>query len=158
MRSRLVNKKALAQIADGLRMQDCLLLGKGEEKSGGASNPTILSCAIEALIGAVYLDAGFKKTFAFIEDLFAPLLSEAGSVPGHFDYKPRLQELAQKAFKASPCYRLTGESGPQHRKVFEVEVEVKGHVLGKGAATSKKEAEQVAAREALERLKHMGSL
>lgn len=158
MRSRLVNKKALAGLAENLKMQDYLLLGKGEEKSGGALNPTILSCALEALLGAVYLDAGFKKSFDFIEGLFSPLIDEAREVPGHFDYKPRLQELAQRAFKASPCYRLTSESGPQHRKVFEVEVEVKGHVLGKGTATSKKEAEQVAAREALERLKHLDKI
>ncbi len=152
MRARLVNKRALASLATGLDMSRFLLLGRGETREGGSDNPTILAGVFEALVAALYLDAGIEKCASFIEGLFSPLIKAALNEPGHFDYKPALQELSQKIFKSPPIYRQTRESGPPHKRIFEVEVEVNGEVLGRGAASRKKDAEQEAAREALEKL------
>lgn len=152
IRSRLVNKRTLSEIAAGLEMGDCLLLGRGEMLSSGKSNPTILAGAFEALIAAIFLDSGLKACESFATALFSPLIDSARLGTSHFDYKPRLQEITQRVFKSAPVYRQTGESGPSHKKVFVVEVEVNGGVLGKGSAAKKKDAEQEAAKEALIRL------
>ncbi len=153
LRAKLVNKRTLAALAGGLSLNEFLLLGKGERNAGGRENATILAGVFEALLAAIYLDRGFKKTFAYVESLFSPLLDETLSEPGHFDFKPRLQELSQKVFKEAPVYRLVNEDGPPHRKVFEVEVAINGTVFGSGSATKKKDAEQYAAGEALKKLK-----
>ncbi len=149
LRARLVNGISLARIATRIKMDLYLLLGKGEATSGGSSNSTILSGALEALIGAVYIDSGFASAFTFTESLFNGLIDETLSEPVHFDYKPRLQELAQTLYKEPPTYRLLNESGPAHDRLFEVEVIVGVTVRGTGTAKKKKEAEQIAAREAL---------
>ncbi|MBE9527731.1 MAG: ribonuclease III [Proteobacteria bacterium] len=152
LRARLVNGVMLARIATKVGMDRYLLLGKGEAASGGRENITILSGALEALIGAVYIDSGFAHAFTFTEALFDGLIDETLSEPVHFDYKPRLQELAQAIYKTPPTYRLISETGPAHDRLFTVEVVV-GHdsndVLGKGTAKKKKEAEQLAAQGAL---------
>ncbi len=153
LRARLVNKRALAETALKMGMDGFLLLGRGEAASGGAENPTILAGAFEALLAAVYIDSGFKKSFSFIEEIFKDQIDGSLMELVHFDYKPALQELSQSTFKAAPEYRVTGESGPPHKRVFEVEVAVNGEVLGKGTAGRKKDAEQAAAEEALKRLK-----
>lgn len=156
LRAKLVNKQTLAGIAKTLRLDEYLLLGKGEKASGGSHNPTILAGVLEALIAAVYFELGFKDVFAYIETLFSPLLDGSlAAEPGHFDFKPRLQELSQKVFKEAPIYRLVKELGPPHKKVFEVEVVISGEVLGVGSAMKKKDAEQFAAGEALKKLKTM---
>ena len=152
MRAKLVNRLSLAGIAREISLDKYLLLGKGERLSGGADNPTILSGVFEAFIAAIYFNQGFQKTFEYIEDLFTPLLADALEGPGHFDYKPRLQELSQKLFKEAPSYILIGEKGPPHRKIFEIEVRVAGKTLGSGCAPRKKDAEQAAAGEALTNL------
>ncbi|MBI5561650.1 MAG: ribonuclease III [Deltaproteobacteria bacterium] len=156
MRARLVNKRALAEVASELGMGGCLLMGRGEYNAGGALNPTILAGALEALLGAIYMGAGFDEAAAYIGRLFTPMINETLAGPGHFDFKPRLQEIAQRVYRDSPVYRLVNESGPPHKKIFEVEVSVQGNVLGLGAASSKKEAEQAAASEALKRLDEEG--
>ena len=153
LRAKLVNKRTLAELAKSLSLNEFLLLGKGERSTGGRENPTILAGAFEALLAAIYIDCGFKKTFEYVKSLFSPLLDETLSEPGHFDYKPRLQELSQRVFKEAPIYRLVNEDGPPHRKIFEVEVVITGEVLGVGSATKKKDAEQYAAGEALKKLK-----
>jgi ribonuclease-3 len=153
MRARLVNKKTLYEIARRLGLGDIVLLGKGEKNSGGGLNPNILASALEALIAAIFLDSGFKKAEEYITGIFDGLIEDASKKPSHFDFKPELQRIAQAVHKSAPAYRLKGESGPAHKKIFEVEAVVGGVVLGKGAAASKKEAEQQAARQALERLK-----
>ena len=152
LRARLVNTRALAEAALRMRMNEFLLLGRGEAASGGAENPTILAGTFEALLAAVYIDSGAEKSFSFIEGLFKDQIDDSLLELVHFDYKPALQELSQSAFKAAPEYRLTGESGPPHKRVFEVEVAVNGEVLGRGTAGRKKDAEQAAAEEALKRL------
>ncbi len=153
LRARLVNTRALAEAALKMGMDGFLLLGRGEAASGGNENPTILAGAFEALLAAVYIDSGFKKSFSFIEEIFKDQIDDSLLELVHFDYKPALQELSQSTFKAAPKYRLTGESGPPHKKVFEVEVAINGEVMGSGTAGKKKDAEQAAAEEALKRLK-----
>jgi len=155
LRAKLVNKRTLAELAKGLSMSEFLLLGKGERSTGGRENPTILAGAFEALLAAIYIDCGFKKTFEYVGSLFSPLLDETLSEPGHFDYKPRLQELTQRVFKEAPIYRLVNEDGPPHKKIFEVEVVIAGEALGVGSASKKKDAEQYAAASALKKLKDM---
>lgn len=155
LRARLVNKRTLAGLARGIDMNEFMLLGRGEEAAGGAQNPSILSGAFEALIAAVYIDSGYEKVFSYIEGVFSPLMEGALFEPGHFDFKPALQELTQRVFKSAPVYRVKKETGPPHKKIFEVEAIVGGDVLGIGAAASKKDAEQQAAEEALKKLKSM---
>ncbi|MCC6502237.1 MAG: ribonuclease III [Deltaproteobacteria bacterium] len=152
MRARLVNRQALASLALKLRLDNHLLLGKGEKRTGGDANPTILAGVFEAFIAAVYFHHGFQKTFEYLEAMFSPLLEATLDEPVHFDYKPRLQELAQKLFKEAPVYALTREEGLPHKKTFDVEVSVNGKALGKGTASKKKDAEQLAAGEALKNL------
>ncbi len=156
LRAKLVNKKTLASIARRLDMGRYLLLGKGERTTGGGDNPTILAGAFEALLAAIYLDRGYSAVFRFTENLFGPIIKNSLKGPGHFDFKPRLQELAQRVFKEQPCYRLVSEKGPSHKKIFEIEVLLGGKVLGRGRAGSKKAAEQMAAGMALERLEKQG--
>lgn len=152
MRARLVNRKTLAGVARTLGLGEKVLLGRGEIASGGAENPTILAGVFEALLGAIYLDIGHAEAFAYVEGLFSPLMVAAAAEPGHFDYKPRLQELCQRIFKEAPSYRVVGDVGPPHRKTFEVEAVVGGRVIGRAAASRKKDAEQAAASEALVKL------
>lgn len=152
MRARLVNRQSLASLALKLRLDSHLLLGKGEKRTGGDANPTILAGVFEAFLAAVYFHHGFQKTFEYIEEMFSPLLEATLEEPVHFDYKPRLQELAQKLFKEAPAYLLTREEGPPHKKTFDIEVIVAGKSLGKGTASKKKDAEQLAAEEALRNL------
>ncbi len=153
LRARVVNTRALAEAALKMRLDKLLLLGRGEAVSGGAENPTILAGTFEALLAAVYIDSGFEKSFYFIEELFSEQIDDSLLEPVHFDYKPALQELSQSTFKAAPEYTLTGETGPPHKKIFEVAVAVNGEILGTGTAGRKKDAEQAAAEEALKRLK-----
>lgn len=153
LRARLINRRALALISKDLGLGGLLLLGKGERRSGGMENPAILADTFEALIAAVYLDRGFKTTYSFVEELFSPIIETYASKPGHFDYKPQLQELTQRLHKKTPAYRVVKEEGPAHKRVFYVEAIVAGKVMGKGRAMKKKDAEQLAACEALEKLK-----
>lgn len=152
MRARLVNRHALAKLALHLRLDAHLLLGKGEKRTGGHENPTILAGVFEAFVAAVYFHHGFHKTFEYIEVMFTPLLDCELDEPVHFDYKPRLQEHSQRLFKEAPVYKLTREEGPPHKKTFDIEVFVAGKALGKGTASKKKDAEQLAAGEALKNL------
>ncbi|MEE9615236.1 MAG: ribonuclease III [Thermodesulfobacteriota bacterium] len=152
-RSKLVNKRTLAGLSKGLKLGEFLLMGRGELGSGGAENPTMLADVFEALIAAVYLDRGYDEAFSFVEEVFSPLIGESLEAAGHFDYKPRLQELSQDRFKEGPLYTVVSEEGPPHRKLFAVEVSVGGRTLGSGTGPRKKDAEQAAAAEALETLK-----
>ncbi|MBI5560470.1 MAG: ribonuclease III [Deltaproteobacteria bacterium] len=156
LRARLINGRTLAELSDELGLGPLMLLGKGEKKTKGSENPSILSDAFEALVAAISLDRGYEAAFSFIERLFNPLLEVCLEEAGHFDFKPRLQELAQRYFKQAPQYRLIREEGPAHRKSFSVEVMLGGEVLGLGVAMRKKDAEQVSAKQALEVLEKRG--
>lgn len=147
-RAMVVDEGGLCQVARALGLGEYLLLGKGEDQSGGREKPSILANTMEALIGAIYLDTGFDRAMTIIRRLFWPLLEPLGSEEMIHDFKSLLQEYTQKAYKSLPAYRLDKESGPSHNKTFEVILSLKGEVLSRGEGKSKKEAEQNAAREA----------
>jgi ribonuclease-3 len=154
LRAGLVNAETLAQKARALDLGRWLRLGKGEEKSGGRDKESILAAVYEALLGAVYLDAGYEAARRLVETHFAAdLTSEAAA--GLRDYKTRLQELAQRLFRATPVYQLVEESGPDHAKRFVSELSIAGQPYGRGVGHSKKTAEQAAAMEALDLLARM---
>lgn len=155
-RARLVNRRVLAGLGRDLALGPLLLLGRGELAGGGTDNPTILSNTFEAVLGAVFLDQGFEAAANFIRKIFAPLIEADDEESGHFGFKPRLQEIAQKFFKEPPEYRVIDERGAPHQKVFTVEVVVGGDVMGTATAGRKKDAEQGAASQAIEALKEKG--
>lgn len=145
-KSHLVSTKFFAKIAGDLRLGDALEVGHGERRLGPPT-PSMLAATFEAVIGAYYLDNGFEKTFKFIEALYVPYLS----VPDQDEenYKGVLQEVLQRKYREQPRYVVAAERGPAHARVFEVKVLFRGKVFGIGAANSKKEAERLAAQEAL---------
>jgi len=148
-RASLVNAEELAQKARAMDLGRWLSVGKGEERSGGRAKEKILAAAYEAVLGAVYLDAGWEPARQVVESHFAPHMTREPEAPGHRDYKTRLQELTQRVQREMPAYTLVEERGPDHEKEFVVELAVGGRVLGRGVGRSKKLAEQAAAMEAL---------
>jgi ribonuclease-3 len=156
LKSWLVSASTLADLAERLDLGEHLLLGRGEERSGGRRKQALLADGYEALIAAIYLDGGIEPVHRFIEAQFAGLLARArvhGVDPMvSADYKSALQEWAQARGRGLPHYRVTGQTGPDHRKRFEVEVWVDGAAVAKAEGPSKKQAAQEAARLALETL------
>jgi ribonuclease III len=150
MRAGLVNSAVLAKKAAALNLGDLLRLGKGEERSGGRSKPSILAGAFEALLGGVYHDGGYHVAYQIIERYFASAITEKQL--GQQDYKTRLQEISQMLFHAPPTYHLASETGPDHDKRFVTEITVGGKTLGRGEGKSKKQSEQEAAKKALTHL------
>ena len=150
MRADMVCETSLAEIARKIRLGDHLLLGKGEEQSGGRNRPSILADAVESVIAACFLDGGMTPAEAFIREFV--LCNVPVRVMKNTDYKTALQELVQQKKNQQLVYTLAGESGPDHDKQFVVELTLNGKVVGKGVGTSKKRAEQDAARVALETL------
>lgn len=150
LRASLVNERQLAVIAKGIGVGELLVLGKGEDTSGGRAKESLLADGFEAIVGAVYQESGWDAALGFLRARFAPVLDSLGTPGSDRDYKTRLQELAQNVMKVSPKYSLVGESGPDHDKTFEVSLLLAGQVKGTGRGKSKKEAEQAAARAALE--------
>jgi len=150
----LVSTTTLARQAERLGLGEHLLLGRGEEKTGGRRKQALLADGYEALIAAIYLDGGIDQARAFILREFAALVAavQTHGVAGE-DYKSALQELVQAREEPLPEYRLTGTVGPDHRKRFQVEVVIRGQAVAEGAGSSKKEAEQDAARQAIEKLR-----
>ncbi|MGB7219458.1 MAG: ribonuclease III [Vicinamibacterales bacterium] len=150
----LVSTTTLARQAERLKLGDHLLLGRGEEKTGGRHKQALLADGYEALIAAIYLDGGIEHVRAFLVREFGGLLADVRrhGVAGE-DYKSALQEILQARDASLPEYRLVGTTGPDHRKQFEVEVAVRGEPLAQATGGSKKEAEQEAARLALEKLR-----
>jgi ribonuclease III len=152
LRASVVNETRLAKIAGDLSLGEYLLLGKGEEMTRGREKSSILSSTLEALLATIYLDGGYKKAFKAIAQLFSLTLEVAEKESFYHDYKTKLQELSQDTLKATPRYVLAKEYGPDHDKVFGVQVQIQGKVAGVGAGRSKKEAEQRAARRTLQKL------
>ena len=148
MRADMVCERSLAEIAKRVNLGSHLLLGKGEEQSGGRNRPSILADAVESVIAACFLDGGMTPA----EDLIRRfvLCNVPVSTMKNVDYKTALQELVQQKKNQILLYQLVGESGPDHNKQFLVELTLNGEVVGKGVGTSKKRAEQDAARVALE--------
>jgi len=155
LKATLVSATTLARQAERLSLGEHLLLGRGEEKTGGRRKQALLADGYEALIAAIYLDGGIEQARAFVMREFAPLVADAkdGGLAGQQDFKSALQEHLQATDRPLPEYRLTGTMGPDHRKQFQVAVVVGGERLAEAIGPSKKEAEQEAARLALEALR-----
>jgi ribonuclease-3 len=149
----VVSEDVLAGVARELQIDTLLLLGRGEENSGGRTKKAILADALEALIGALYLDSGYKTVFPFVSRFIDPEISRVLENRHYQDYKSLLQELCQHRFRSYPLYRLQKRSGPEHERIFWIEVIVSDKVYGPGTGRSKKAAEQEAAKIAFEALK-----
>ena len=150
MRADMVCEKTLAAVACEIHLGDHLLLGHGEEQGGGRSRDSILADAMESVIAACFLDGGMEAARRFIRRF---ILVEVPVTKLHnADYKTQLQELVQQKRNQTLSYRLSGESGPDHGKQFAVEVSLNGHIVGKGSGSSKKRAEQAAAKAAIGQL------
>jgi ribonuclease-3 len=152
LRAAVVSEPALARIARDIGLGSYLLLGKGEEQSGGRNKASLLADCLEALIASIYLDTGKDAAQAFVMRFFEEVIRRSCTSGGTLDYKTELQELCQERLKRLPEYRVSSETGPDHQKQFEVTVSINGQVGGRGTGKSKKEAEQCAAKEALEKL------
>ena len=145
LRASVVNAETLADVAATMGLGSVMLLGKGEDSSGGREKPSILADAIEAVIGAVYLEAGWDEAAQLVLTLLEDRIEESASGPGGGDYKTRLQELAARNCLESLRYEVDDE-GPDHAKWFHARVLVDGRSMGEGQGRSKKQAEQAAAR------------
>ena len=152
LRASVVNEQPLAELARELEIGRYILLGKGEENSGGRSKASILANTLEAVIAAVYLDGGYDRAWDAVRRLFALLIEEGSRNLTYRDYKTALQELSQNRFKEIPRYALIGEYGPDHDKIFESRLAIAEILETTGKGKSKKEAEQNAARAALDAL------
>ena len=148
-RAAVVNEQSLARTARRLDLGGALLLGRGEELNNGRDRSSILADAVEALVGAIYLDAGYAAARDAALEWLAPLLEMAASGAAPGDHKTVLQERLQALGRGAPRYRVVGETGPDHEKVFEVEITIGEAVLARGTGRSKKDAEKEAARRAL---------
>ncbi len=156
MKAKIVSEQSLAEIAKQLNLGVFLFLGKGEERTQGSEKPSLLANAFEALIAAIYLDAGLEPAREFILKHFENELTDLTPGEISFDYKTALQEYSQKAFGTLPVYRVMSETGPDHQKEFEIETVVNGKQCGIGTGKNKKTAEQKSARKALIFLKKEG--
>ena len=155
MRAGLVNRRCLARLAGELEIASAIRLGKGEEQAGGRQRASLLADCIEALLGALYLDQGWESARAFVSRVFAGEFERELSAKKIWDFKSRLQNYCQAERIPLPHFEVVRSEGPDHRKRFEVEVSLRGEPVGRGRGTTKKEAEQNAARAALE---HEGQL
>lgn len=151
-RSRLVNTTSLARRARELGLHDAVILGKGEEKTGGRKKPSILADVFEAVLGAIFLDGGFEAARRVVEHVF-DFEEDGGEARAEEDAKTSLQELTQRLYRQLPVYNTLSVEGPHHARQFVVEVSVGDRILGKGAGRSKRTAAQEAARQALAELR-----
>lgn len=156
LRKAVVNAGALAEVARILGLGRYLALGKGEDSAGGRAKPSILSDAMEAVIGAVYLDGGNEAAYDLITRLIGNRLTAVDDLPPFTDFKTMLQELTARVYEVAPVY-VVSEEGPDHAKRFFASVLVNGTTFGEGEGSSKKQAEQIAAHEAVRSIKASGS-
>lgn len=156
MRSAIVSRMNFAHFAKELKIDKQILLGKGEEITGGRKRQSNLAGAFEAVIGAVFIDGGYRKVYKIVSKLLKNCLN--GKEEIFKDYKTRLQEVAQRQFKKVPKYKVVLEEGPPHDKCFHVEVKVGRKAIGKGIGSNKKQAEQAAAKEGLEEVERLSRL
>jgi ribonuclease III len=152
VRAAVVNTHVLAEVAAELELGDALLLGRGEDASGGRRKASILANSVEAVIGAVYLDHGREAAADLVLRLLGPRIADAAAGPGAEDYKTRLQELVIRRAGELPRYEVDG-AGPDHARRYNAAVFVGGTLAGRGEGRSKKDAEQAAARAAWEALR-----
>jgi len=151
-RSDMVNEKRLAEIAKSINLGPQILLGKGESESCGYDKDSILSSALEALLAAIFLDGGYEASHLIVTQLFSTVFNQIGTEAFSRDYKTKIQQYTQEHFKSKPVYKVFSESGPDHDKVFEVELIIENNIVETGQGNSKKQAEQDAAKKLLEKL------
>ncbi|GIN91407.1 ribonuclease 3 [Siminovitchia terrae] len=151
LRAAIVCEPSLVTFANELEFGEAVLLGKGEEMTGGRKRPALLADAFEAFIGALYLDQGLEKTKSFLDEVVFPKV-EIGAFSHVMDFKSQLQEVVQRDGSGTLEYQILKEHGPAHNRLFESQVVLNGEVLGEGKGRSKKEAEQHAAQMALGKL------
>ena len=149
-RASLVNSKMLSKIAQDINFESCLYLSKGEQQDTGKARQYILANAMEALIGAIYLDQGWDKAKVFVHSFILSQLSEILEKKLYLDPKSSFQELAQEKTGITPSYKVLKESGPDHAKEFEVGIYLKNELVATGIGSSKQEAQEAAARNGLE--------
>jgi ribonuclease-3 len=152
IKSLVVSEAILSRKAEELKLGDYILLSENERSSGGGKRTSIIADAFEAVLGAVYLDSGLEEARRFVEDHLLHEIDELLKVDEYQNYKSMVQEYAQKKFGSRPRYRVVSAKGPEHERVFFVELRLGGHALGRGEGKNKKEAEQLAARSALAKL------
>ena len=157
MRSQLVKRSSLASLSKELQLEGYLLLGKSQQLNGGLNKSSILANAYEALIGAIFMDSGFNRALEIIQQHFEPYLEARTPSILFDDFKSLLQIYSQQSHGVSPQYRVVNESGPDHDKSFHASVIINGEVKGSGLGKSKKEAEQAAAKNALEEINKMSN-
>jgi ribonuclease III len=157
MRSQLVKRSSLASLSKELQLEGHLLLGKSQQLNGGLNKSSILANAYEALIGAIFMDSGFNRALEIIQGHFEPFLQTKTPSVLFNDFKSLLQIYSQQSHGVSPQYRVLDESGPDHDKSFQASVTINGEVKGSGLGKSKKEAEQDAAKNALEEINKMSN-
>lgn len=148
IRAAAVNKKSLSLLARELGLGHYVRLSRGEKLTAGREKSSILSDVFESVIGAMYLDQGFDAALSFVREQFKDIFKGRTDRILTFDYKTRLQELTQAEFRATPNYRLVSATGPDHDKIFVVEISVNSRILGSGSGRTKKDAEQSAAQSA----------
>lgn len=149
IRAAIVCERSLKEVAKKIQLGDFLMLGKGEETTGGRKRDSILADAVEALIAAIYIDSDFKNASDFVLEFMDDIIGEAIEGKIMRDYKTQLQEIIQRYSKEPIVYKLTDQMGPDHDKVFKMQVSLGDKVIGSGSGKSKKEAEQQSAKDAL---------
>lgn len=152
-RSALVRESSLAKLAKSLRLQQYIYVGKGEKKENGYKRDSVLSDTLEAFFGAIYLDGGLEAAEKFIIKIFHPVLMNIHNIEHHYNFKNQLQEFTQSIYKTLPNYKLTSQSGPEHKKKYRVSVYFKDKYVTFGMGSSIKKAEQNASKNALKLLK-----
>lgn len=150
IRAEVVSERGLSQIACQLQIGEVLRLGKGEKRSGGDEKPSLLADTLEALLGAIYREGGFALVSGVVETIFREVIEKSALLRYGSDYKTCLQERLQALYGHLPEYLLAQVDGPDHQKIFSMEVYYSGKLLGKGSGSSKKNAEQKAAAAALD--------
>ena len=152
-KSLLVSKNVLARKAEDIGIKQYIILSDNEVKGGVADQDSVLTAALEAVIGAIYLDGGLDAATTFVEERILNDMDEILEHRDHINYKSILQEWTQDKYRTYPLYRIRSTTGPEHDKIFLIEVKVDGDVIGKGRGKSKKDAEQMAAKEGLHKLR-----
>lgn len=152
-KSLLVSQNVLAKKAEEIGIKDYIILSDNALKGGVASQNSVLTAALESVIGAIYLDGGLGPVTAFIEDRLLEDMDEILEHRDHINYKSIIQEWTQAKYRTYPLYRVRNTAGPEHDKIFLVEVKVGGKIVGRGRGKSKKDAEQMAAKEGLHKLR-----
>jgi ribonuclease-3 len=153
LRAALVNYQILARVAEAINLQDFILMSRGERKDTGRAREVILANAIEAVIGAIYLDQGLEKTRVFVNKFVMVNLDEVLKTKSYKDAKSELQEIVQEKLRVTPTYRVLGEDGPAHKRMFTMGVYFGDKLIAEGEGQSKQDAEVEAARNALAKYK-----